>query len=53
MSKLEHSTEDFHFFKMGECDDEGLKKALSKVISAKHADMLDVNLKTIKLGAEL
>lgn len=38
---------------LGECDDEGLKKALSKVISAKHADMLDVNLKTIKLGAEL
>lgn len=38
---------------LGECDDEGLKKALSKVISAKHADMLDVNLRTIKLGAEL
>ncbi|MBQ7580572.1 MAG: 2-oxoacid:acceptor oxidoreductase family protein [Clostridia bacterium] len=38
---------------LGECDDEGLEKALSKVISAKHADMLDVNLKTIKLGAEI
>ena len=38
---------------LGECDDESLKKALSKIISAKHADMLDVNLKTIKLGAEL
>ena len=30
---------------------EGVNEALSKVISAKHADMLDVNLKALKLGA--
>lgn len=31
---------------------EGVKAALGKVISAKHADMLEVNLKAISLGAE-
>lgn len=37
---------------LNEFDDEGLKAALKKVISAKHADMLDVNLGAIKLGAD-
>lgn len=32
--------------------EEGVRAALGKVISAKHADMLDVNLKALKLGAE-
>lgn len=31
---------------------ESVDAALKKVISAKHADMLDVNLKAMKLGAE-
>ena len=35
-----------------DCSDEALVGALNKVISAKHADMLEVNLKAIKLGAE-
>ena len=33
-------------------EEESVKKALGKVISAKHADMLDVNLKAMKLGAD-
>ncbi len=37
---------------MGEYDEEMIKAALGKVISAKHADMLDINLKAIKLGSE-
>ena len=36
----------------GDCSDEALTGALNKVISAKHADMLEVNLKAMKLGAE-
>lgn len=34
-----------------EYNDESVKKALSKVISAKHADMLEVNLKAIQIGS--
>ena len=37
---------------LGEYDEASVRKALSKVISARHADMLDVNLGAIKLGAE-
>lgn len=37
---------------LGEYSEEGIRKALGKVISARHADMLDVNLGAIKLGAE-
>ncbi len=37
---------------LGEYDEEMIKAALGKVISAKRADMLDVNLKAIKLGSE-
>ncbi len=33
-------------------NDESVNAALSKVISAKHADMKDVNLKALTLGAE-
>ena len=32
--------------------EESVNAALKKVISAKHADMLDVNLKALKIGAE-
>lgn len=35
-----------------EFTDESVDAALSKVISAKHADMLDVNKNALKLGAE-
>ena len=38
--------------KMGEYDEEMIMAALKKVISAKRADMLDINLKAIKLGSE-
>ena len=38
---------------LGEYNDEGLKAALAKVISAKHADMMEVNRKAIDLGASL
>ena len=38
---------------LGEYNDEGLKGALAKVISAKHADMMDVNRRAIDLGASL
>ena len=31
---------------------EGVNAALSKVISAKRADMLDVNLKALQIGAD-
>ncbi len=37
---------------LGEFDAEGVDGALKKVISAKHADMLDVNLGALKIGAE-
>ncbi len=36
---------------LGEYNDESLKAALAKVISAKHADMMEVNRKAIDLGA--
>ena len=36
----------------GNASDEALTNALTKVISAKRADMLEVNLKAMKLGAE-
>lgn len=36
---------------LGEYTDESLKAALAKVISAKHADMMEVNRKAIDLGA--
>jgi len=38
---------------LGEYNDEGLKAALAKVISAKHADMMEVNRRAIDLGASL
>ena len=37
---------------LGEFNEESLTNALKKVISAKRADMLDVNLGAMKLGAE-
>lgn len=37
---------------IGDYTEEGLNAALDKVISAKRADMKDVNLKAIRLGAE-
>lgn len=37
---------------MNAFDTESVDAALKKVISAKHADMLDVNLKALKLGAD-
>ncbi len=36
---------------MGEFNDEKVRKALKKVISAKHADMLEVNLNALKIGS--
>ena len=36
----------------GDYAEEGIQAALDKVISAKHADMKDINLKAIQLGAE-
>ncbi len=36
----------------GEFNEEGVRAALSKVISAKRADMLETNLKAMQLGAE-
>ena len=38
---------------LGEYNDDSLKAALAKVISAKHADMMEVNRKAIDLGANL
>ena len=35
----------------GAFTDEGIKAALGKVISARHADMLEVNLRAMQLGA--
>lgn len=37
---------------MGEFNDDGINAALAKVISARHADMLDFNLKALNLGKE-
>ena len=37
---------------LGEFTPDGVEAALKKVISAKHADMLEVNLKALHLGAE-
>ena len=37
---------------MNEFDEESVTAALKKVISGKHADMLDINLKALKIGAE-
>lgn len=37
---------------LGEFENDSLDSALKKVISAKHADMLEVNLKAMRLGAE-
>ena len=37
---------------LGEYDEEAIGAALKKVISAKHADMLEVNLKAMRIGAE-
>ena len=36
----------------GEFNQEGINAALAKVISARHADMLDLNLKALNLGKE-
>ena len=36
----------------GGYDDESLDKTLKKVISARHADMLEVNLKALKIGRD-
>ena len=38
---------------LNEYSDDSLKAALAKVISAKHADMMEVNRKAIDLGANL
>ena len=38
---------------LGEDSAEGIEKALGKVISARHADMLEYNRKAIQIGAEL
>ena len=37
---------------LGQFDEEAVKNTLSKVISAKRADMIDVNLKAMTIGAE-
>ncbi len=37
---------------LGGFNDDGVRAALGKVISAKRADMLDVNLKALQLGAD-
>lgn len=37
---------------LGDFTEEGVEKGLKKVISAKHADMLEVNKKVMKIGAE-
>ena len=37
---------------LGDFDDESVTAALSKVISAKHADMLEVNKKAMQIGAD-
>lgn len=37
---------------MNEFNEEGINAALGKVISARHADMLEFNLKALKIGSE-
>jgi hypothetical protein len=37
---------------IGEYDEQAITAALKKVISAKRADMLDINLGAMRLGAE-
>jgi len=37
---------------LNDFDDESVTAALSKVISAKHADMLEVNKKAMQIGAD-
>ena len=37
---------------LGEFDDANVEAALTKVIPAKHADMKEINLKALRLGAE-
>ncbi len=37
---------------LGQFDEEALKATMAKVIPPKHANMLDVNLKALKLGAD-
>ena len=37
---------------IGEYDEEAVKAALNKVVSAKHPEMLDVNLKALELGRD-
>lgn len=37
---------------LGDFDETSVRAALGKVISAKHADMLEVNLKAMQLGAD-
>ena len=40
------------FAELGEFDPAGVEAALVKVIPAKHADMKEINLKALRLGAE-
>ena len=37
---------------LNDCDEDSIEAALSKVVSAKRADMLDANRKALKLGAD-
>lgn len=37
---------------LGEYDDEDLRNALKKVVSVKHPEMFDVNLKALKIGCD-
>ncbi len=37
---------------LGEFNEAGIAAALKKVISAKHADMMDINLRAMRIGAE-
>ena len=37
---------------LGEFEGDGVQKALSKVISAKHADMLEINRNAMQIGAD-
>jgi Pyruvate/2-oxoacid:ferredoxin oxidoreductase gamma subunit len=37
---------------LNDCDEASIEAALSKVVSAKRADMLDANRKALKLGAD-
>lgn len=37
---------------LGDFDENAIRAALAKVISAKHADMMEINLKAMSIGAE-